>query len=148
MLGLRLSSEVQKRWKNDMPHQRTTGVARMNSSHGMRGPSKIRMNSCGQIMLPMAMASSGAVSMTLIKKRRVMSRSSGFSSAEAVTVRGSRAMPQIGQEPGSERTILGCIGQVYSVRVAETGISGSSAMPQEGHAPGFDSRTSGHMGQM
>ena len=38
-------------------------------------------------------------------------------------VRGSSAMPQIGHEPGSERTISGCIGQVYSIRVA--GASGT-----------------------
>jgi hypothetical protein len=43
-----------------------------------------------------------------------MSRSSGFASS-TVTVRGSSAMPQIGQLPGSARTISGCIGQVYSV---------------------------------
>ena len=44
----------------------------------------------GQSMLPIAIASSGAVSTTLTQKRRVMSRSSGFSSCTAVTVRGSR----------------------------------------------------------
>ena len=55
----------------------------------------------------------------------------------AVTVRGSSAMPQIGHEPGPGRTICGCMGQVYSVRVAASGTSGSSAMPQEGQAPGF-----------
>ena len=76
-----------------------------------------------------------------------MSRSSGFSSCVAVTVRGSRAMPQMGHEPGAGRTIWGCMGQVYSVRVEASGTSGSRAMPQEGQAPGLDSRTSGHMGQ-
>ena len=95
----------------------------------------------------MAMTSSGAVSARLIQKRRVMSRSSGLSSAAAVTVRGSSAMPQIGHEPGPGRTISGCMGQVYSVRVEATGTSGSSAIPQEGQAPGLFSRTSGHMGQ-
>src|ERR1700685_1416016 len=55
-------------------------------------------------------------------------------------------MPQMGQAPGSVRTIWGCIGQVYSVRAA-CGISGSRAMPQEGHGPGLGSRTSGHIGQ-
>ena len=82
-----------------------------------------------------------------IQKRSDMSRSSGLSSGAAVTVRGSSAIPQIGHEPGSERTISGCIGQVYSVRVEAMGTSGSKAMPHEGHATGFDSRTSGHIGQ-
>ena len=98
-------------------------------------------------MLPIAIASSGAVSTTPTQKRRVMSRSSGFSSCAAVTVRGSSAMPQMGQCPGSGRTISGCMGQVYSVRVEASGTSGSRAMPQEGQAPGLVSRTSGHMGQ-
>ena len=105
------------------------------------------MNACGQNMLPIAIASRGAVSTTPNQKRRVMSRSSGFSSCFAVTVRDSRAMPQMGHDPGSERTICGCMGQVYSVRVEASGTSGSKAMPHEGHAPGLGSWTSGHMGQ-
>ena len=57
-------------------------------------------------------------------------------------------MPQIGHDPGAGRTISGCMGQVYSVRVEDTtGISDSRAIPQEGQAPGLGSRTSGHMGQ-
>ena len=63
-----------------------------------------------------------------------------------VTVRGSSAMPQMGQVPGSERTISGCMGQVYSVREAARGRSGSSAIPHEGQGTGLVSRTSGHMG--
>src|SRR5580692_2364601 len=98
-------------------------------------------------MLPMAMAISGAVKARLTQKRRDMSRSSGFSWADAVTVRGSRAIPQIGQAPGAGRTISGCMGQVYSVRVEATGSSGSRAIPQEGHGTGLVSRTSGHIGQ-
>src|SRR5258708_29587468 len=94
-----------------------------------------------------AITMSGAVRARLIQKRRVMSRSSGFSSAAAVTVRGSSAMPQIGHEPGAGRTISGCMGQVYSVRVEATGVSDSSAIPHEGHGPGLFARTSGHMGQ-
>ncbi len=95
----------------------------------------------------MAITSSGAVRATPTQKRRVMSRSSGFSSCVAVTVRGSRAMPQMGHDPGPGRTIWGCMGHVYSVRVAARGTSGSRAMPQEGQAPGLGSWTSGHMGQ-
>ena len=94
------------------------------------------------------MASRGAVNTRLIQKRRVMVRSSGSSSirAEAVTVRGSSAMPQIGHAPGPGCTISGCMGQVYSVWVGATGTSVSSPIPQEGQAPGLCSRTSGHMG--
>ena len=158
MLGLRLTSEVQKRWKNGRPHHRTTGVASKSSSHGkivLHGVTTIRspgimlsppMKKCGQSMLPIAIARSGTVSTRPIQNRRVISRSSGFSSCVAVTVRGSRAMPQRGHKPGSVRTIWGCMGQVYSVRVEAMGISGSRAMPQVGQAPGLDSRTSGHMG--
>src|SRR5215469_18342679 len=98
-------------------------------------------------MLPIAITSSGAVSTTPIQKRRVISRSSGFSSVVAVTVRGSSAIPQIGHEPGSDRTISGCIGHVYSVRVVGSGLSGSSAIPHDGHGTGLGSRTSGHIGQ-
>lgn len=105
------------------------------------------MNACGHIMLAIAIAIKGAVSARLIQNRRLMSRSSGFSSEDAATVRGSSAMPQMGHEPGSGRTISGCMGQVYSARLEDAGTSGSSAIPQEGQAPGFFSRTSEHMGQ-
>src|SRR5258707_8216155 len=146
MFGLRLTRDVQKRWKKGKPPHTTTGVASANSSHGKVAPLRIRWNCISHNMEAMAIASRGAVSARLIQNRRLMSRSSGFSSSPAVTVRGSSAMPQIGHDPGSERTIAGCMGQVYSVRLAATGSSGSSAMPHEGQAPGFGSRTSGHIG--
>ena len=77
------------------------------------------------IMSDIPSASTGIASATLIQKRRVIETSSGFSSSSTVTVRGSSAIPQIGHEPGSGRTISGCIGQVYSTRVAgAAGISG------------------------
>ena len=41
-------------------------------------------------------------------------------------VRGSSAIPQIGQFPGASRTICGCIGQVHSVRWEGRGVDGSS----------------------
>jgi hypothetical protein len=98
-------------------------------------------------MAAMAIAISGDVSKTLTQNRRVMSRSSGFSSPDAVTVRGSSAMPQIGHEPGPGRTISGCMGQVYSVRLGNAaGTSDSRAIPQDGHGPGLVARTSGHIG--
>jgi hypothetical protein len=143
-------SEVQKRWKKGRPPQSTTGVAKANSSAGSGrekdGPDKIPGNRIFQNIPAMAIANSGAVSTALTQNLLVMSRNSGFSSSDAVAVRGSSAMPQMGQEPGSDRTICGCMGQTYS-RFAGSGNSGSRAMPQEGHAPGCFSRTSGHIGQ-
>ena len=98
-------------------------------------------------MLPIAIASSGVGENHADPEAARHVDEFGIFSVSAVTVRGSSAMPQMGQDPGWSRTISGCMGQVYWVSVAATGISGSRAMPQEGHAPGFDSRTSGHMGQ-
>src|ERR1700680_3714958 len=152
ILVLRFLMEAHPRWKKGNPHHRTTGLATRNSSHGsIRSngePVDEAIKRCGAIMLPMATTSSGAVSARLIQKRRVMSRNSGLSSS-SVTVRGSRAMPQIGQLPGPARAISGCMGQVYSILLAGTeGDSASSAMPHCGHGPGPNCRTLGHMGQI
>src|SRR5208282_6173489 len=150
MLVLRLTTDAHPRWKNGQPHHRATGVESANSTQGHAPPDKV-----GRVPKPddltaiasMAMTKSGTVSAKLIQNRRVMSSSSGLSSS-AVTVRGSSAMPQIGQCPGSARTTSGCIGQVYSVLLARiAGDSGSRAIPHFGHAPGPDCRTSGHIGQ-
>ena len=143
MLGLRNLIDAQPRWKNGQPHQRTMGVASANSiqlpRRGVRacaaGSSDISSAMMRGIMRTMAKAMSGMPMMTLVQKRRVMSRSSGFSSVATVTVLGSSAMPQMGHEPGASRTISGCMGQVHCVLVA-MGSSGSSAMPHFGHAPG------------
>ena len=57
MFGLRLTSDVQKRWKNGSPHQRTTGVASRNSSQGRLQRERrdaevsVAMNARGQSML-------------------------------------------------------------------------------------------------
>src|ERR1017187_1042467 len=92
---------------------------------------------------------SGIVSATLIQKRRVISASSGDASSPALTRRGSNVIPQIGQLPGSERTICGCIGQTYSVlETGWLGATGSSAMPHFGHDPGWSCRISGCIGQV
>src|ERR1700693_4391026 len=147
MFGLRLTSEVQKRWKKGNPPQRTTGVANASSSHGNAAPGKVRCNDVLENIAPMATAISGAVRARLVQKRRVMSCNLGLASEAAVMVRGSRVMPQMGHEPGAGRTISGCMGQVYSVRVEATGTSGSRARPQEGQGAGLFSRTWGHMGQ-
>ncbi len=76
--------------------------------------------------------------------RRVMSTSSGFGPSSRPTVRGSSAMPQIGQAPGLVADDLG----VHRARVLDTHAcpverSGSSAMPHFGHEPGWSWRTSG-----
>jgi hypothetical protein len=76
-----------------------------------------------------------------------MSPNSGFSSSSPETVRGSSAIPQMGQDPGPGRTTCGCIGQVYSTRDEITGVSRSKAMPHFGQGPGTGFRTSVHMGQ-
>src|SRR5262245_64266297 len=90
----------------------------------------------------------GALKTTQAQKRRVISTSSGLLSSSKVTVLGSSAIPQIGQDPGSERTISGCIGQTYSVFSAGAGgASASRAIPHFGHGPGFGIRTSGCIGQ-
>src|SRR5690606_38097006 len=85
------------------------------------------------------------------QNRRRMSRYSGLGPSSAEIVRGSSAMPQIGQLPGSSRTISGCIGQVHSVFVfvaGAVGVARSSAMPHLGQAPGRSDSTSGCIGQV
>ena len=98
-------------------------------------------------MSAIASTNSGTLSASPTQKRRVIERSSGSGFSSTVTVRGSRAMPHLGQVPGPSRTTSGCMGQVYSTRVASAGgDSGSSAMPHFGQAPGASWRTSGSMG--
>src|ERR1039457_3016495 len=92
---------------------------------------------------------SGIVSAVLIQNRRVISASSGDASSPVLTMRGSSVIPQIGQLPGSERTICGCIGQTYSVfEIALIGATDSSAMPHFGHDPGWSCLISGCIGQV
>ena len=145
MFGLRNFTDAQPRWKNGQPHHSTIGVAKANS---------IQLPMCGghdmqpaAVMRNMEKATSGTPSTTLVQKRQVISRSSGFSSRSQSTVIGSSAMPQIGHAPGASRTISGCMGQVHCVFAGRAGISGSSAMPHLGHAPGRSCRISGSIGQ-
>ena len=147
MLRLRLTSDCQARTKNTQPPHSTTGVASANSIQlSVRGAASHSNES--PTYSPIARMTSGTVSTALTQKRRVMSSSSGLSSSSRLTVIGSRCMPHFGHEPGSSRTISGCIGQVYWVLVASEGVSGSSAMPHLGQAPGSGWRTSGCMGQV
>jgi hypothetical protein len=114
MFGLRLTIEAQPRSKKGQPAQSTTGVEKT---------SAIQLLTCGSIrppspmprsMSPIASRKTGSPSAAPIQKRRVMSTSSGFGRSSSVAVRGSSAMPQIGQLPGPFLTISGCMGHVYS----------------------------------
>jgi hypothetical protein len=100
MLSRIVTSERQPRSKNGQPPHSTTGADSTSCSHW---ESRGAIRSCGGKCSrcgPMASTSTGSVSTAPIQSRRVMSRSSGLGPASAVTVRGSSAMPQIGQLPG------------------------------------------------
>ena len=84
---------------------------------------------------------------TETSSRRCMSLSSGLTGSSSETVRGSSAMPQIGQVPGASRTIWGCIGQTHSTLLTAAGAFLSSAMPHFGQAPARSDCTSGSIGQ-
>src|SRR5580698_7526611 len=82
MLVRRFTIDAHPRWKNGQPPQSTTGVAKRSSSHGrseVHGvatdwsprSTKMLIKKCGHNMPPMAIASSGAVNIRLIQKRRV-----------------------------------------------------------------------------
>jgi hypothetical protein len=64
-------------------------------------------------IIRMAMITSGTVRTALAMNRFRMYAYSGFSSSSILTVRGSRAMPHLGQLPGSSRMISGCMGQKF-----------------------------------
>jgi hypothetical protein len=84
----------------------------------------------------------------LIQNRLDISASSGFDSSLVIS-RGSNAMPQIGQMPGSERTTSGCMGHVYSARdEGNAMVVGSSAFPHFGQLPGPACFISGCMGHV
>jgi hypothetical protein len=77
----------------------------------------------------MATNRSGTVSAALTQNLRVMSATSGLAASPPDATRGSKAMPQIGQVPGSGRTISGCMGQTYALEdpPVERGWAGRSA---------------------
>src|SRR2546421_215001 len=112
---LRLTIDCQKRTKKGQPPQTTTGVAKAHSIQ-----TSARIDPIPAIGFPgrnslIAIPRRGTVRATLIQNLRVILTSSGFGSSSSVKVRGSNAMPQIGQVPGASRTTSGCIGQVYSI---------------------------------
>ena len=112
MLRLRRATEAAPRSRNGQPAQTTTGVARTSSSHWMvRADSTSASGRPGRTSdIPSARTTAvGAIDQ---RRRRVMSTSSGLGASSSATMRGSSAMPQIGQAPGPSRTTSGCIGQV------------------------------------
>src|SRR6266568_305425 len=130
MFRLRVTRDRHPRTKNGQPPHNTTGVARMNSNHCQNLGDADRVS--GEIdgaRSDMATNRIGIVSAVQTQNRRVMFTSSGFFSSSATTVLGSRAIPQIGHEPGLSRTICGSIGQVYSFEVVEiVGETGAIAL--------------------
>src|SRR5467141_856985 len=150
MFKLRVTRDRHPRTKNGQPPQSTTGVAKINSNHCQVLAEANRMSGDMEgIKSDMATSRIGIVSAVQIQNLLVMFTNSGFFSSSAVTVLGSRAMPQIGHEPGLSRTIWGCMGHVYSVFVTDgAATTGSSAMPHFGQSAGPGWRTSGCIGQV
>ena len=114
MLKLRVLSEAQPRSKNGQPAHSTTGVASTNWIHTEIDIGTRRWIA-GKTCAPISRISTGRASTRPTQKRRVKSTSSWLGPLSAVTVAGSSAMPQIGQDPGWSWRISGCIGQVQIV---------------------------------
>ncbi len=111
MLSERWAMDCQARTKNGQPHQRTTGVLRMNCVQRETSPC-IHAGAVGT-RCDIASTNTGRLKAAPIQKRRAMSSSSVVSSGVlAEIVFGSKAMPQIGQEPGPICSTSGCMGQV------------------------------------
>ncbi|MCY1297414.1 hypothetical protein D9M70_468520 [compost metagenome] len=113
MLGLRWRIEATPRTKKGQPAHRVTGVASTSSTQFWVAP-------CSNCIWCAVMASKVTITVKgrVHQKRRVKSLSSGFSSSSSSGITGSKAMPQIGQLPGPDWRICGCIGQVYSATPA------------------------------
>ncbi len=107
MLGLRFAIDCAQRWKNGQPAHSTTGAVSA-SSIQVRTMGDTALTPCPNIATASTRIDSGSVH----QKRRLKSVSSGFSPSSRPGMLGSSAMPQIGQVPGSLRTISGCIGHV------------------------------------
>src|SRR5207249_5669328 len=124
IFGLRLTSEDQKRSKNGQPPQRTTGVARKNSMAFRTVDVRCRPSDSPS----MESSRTGSDKAALTQKRRRIESYSGSASTAAKTSIGSSAMPQMGQLPGPNRTISGCIGQVYRVSFSSDAASDAVAL--------------------
>ena len=119
MFRLRVRTEAQPRTKKGHPAHSTTGVARMSWSQ-TEARAEIRSCRKGTKWRPISRITIGMVKAVATQKRRVMSASSGLGPVSAVTVTGSRAIPQIGHGPGPGRRISGCIGHVHSATSSYT----------------------------
>jgi hypothetical protein len=86
----------------------------------------IRSRTAGPITRSaIAKANTGNPTMTLTQNRRVISANSGFGPSSTCAIRGSSAMPQIGQGPGRSLSTSGSIGQMYSI-LAPRGVTGGA----------------------
>lgn len=150
MFRLRWIMDCRPRSKNGQPPHSTIGVARTNSIHCrtlMDTP--LNNDDRGGTTSAIAIAKIGTTRTRLIQKRRDMLVSSGFFSSASLAVRGSSAMPHLGQLPGLSWTISGCIGHVYSTFCdGGTTETGSSAMPHLGQDPGWSCRISECIGHV
>ena len=106
MFRERFTIDLQAREKNGPPPQRTTGVVRINSTHGAQRGGAWRI----------ARVATGRVKTRLTQNRRVIRRSSrSVSSGESFGRSGSSVMPHWMQFPGPLWRTSGCIGQTYTV---------------------------------
>src|ERR1700680_4393716 len=118
----RWMTDCHPRTKNGQPAHSTTGVVRTKSNHCQaRGEAHSPSDAKKVPLFAMVITSTGTVRTTLIQNRRVIYASSGFFSSSRLIVRGSRAMPHLGHDPGLFVTISGCMGHVYSFEREDTG---------------------------
>src|SRR6266700_2574333 len=101
MFRLRVTRDRHPRTKNGQPPHNTTGVAKIKSTHcqALGEANRMSGDNAGK-KSDMATSRIGIVRAVHTQNRRVMFTSSGFFSSSATTVLGSRAIPQIGHEPG------------------------------------------------
>jgi hypothetical protein len=102
------------RSKNGQPAHNTTGVASMswNQFDALIG---ITSRTDGPMTRSaIARANTGNPTITLTQNRLVISVNSGLGPSSTCAIRGSSAMPQIGQGPGRSLSTSGSMGQMYS----------------------------------
>ena len=116
MLGLRLTTDAQARWKNGSPAQRTTGTAQ--ASWTQFDAARLSGTApAPPIISAIASPNTGNPTTAPTQARRVMSASSGFGGSSAVAAPGTsgtsgcRAIPHFGQGTGSVSRTSGHIGQ-------------------------------------
>ena len=111
MLRWRVTNDAQPRSKNGQPPHSTAGVARISCTQTARCGGDQRIERRFGEMLGHGHGEQWH------RERKADPEAPGHVAqfgifGSAVGVIGSSAMPQIGQGPGSSRTISGCIGQV------------------------------------